>query len=112
VLFDRWSSQRKPPARSTWRLVLVFGCALIHGLGLAGALSLEGLDARSRLLSLMGFNLGIETAQLAVAVGAGLLVAAIQRLHGPRTTDLTLKVASIVGMLAGSVWLIQRSGWS
>ncbi len=66
-----------------WRLALVFGCSLIHGLGLTGAVSNLGLDPAHRLLSLAGFNLGIELAQLGVALAAGVLFWGIRRLRGP-----------------------------
>ncbi len=71
ALFDRWSHARSQPLAPAWRLALVFGCALIHGLGLAGALTRLGLDSTNRLLSLVGFNAGIEAAQLGVALAGG-----------------------------------------
>jgi hypothetical protein len=43
-----------------------FGFGLIHGFGFAGALSELGLPKTGRLLSLLGFNLGVECGQLAV----------------------------------------------
>ncbi len=43
-----------------------FGFGLIHGFGFAGALSELGLPQTGRLLSLLGFNLGVEFGQLAV----------------------------------------------
>jgi len=48
----------------TWRMVLVFCCALIHGLALTGALVSLGLDRRHLGWSLLGFNLGVECGQL------------------------------------------------
>lgn len=50
------------------RPVLVFACALIHGLALSGELLERGLDSAHRAVTLLGFNLGIETAQLGVAL--------------------------------------------
>ncbi len=82
ALFDRWSSARPQPLAPAWRLLLVFGCALVHGLGLAGALKLEGLDPSSRLLTLAGFNLGIEAAQLGVAMGVGALMVGMRQFRG------------------------------
>ena len=58
----------------------MFGFALIHGLGLAGALGDLGLDLRHRLWSLAGFNAGVEAGQLAVALVA---VAAFAALRSP-----------------------------
>ena len=69
--FD-FHARRKGRLQSPWlRLSLVFGCALIHGLGLASALSELGLDRQHHLPSLTGFNVGIELGQVAVAVLAG-----------------------------------------
>jgi hypothetical protein len=46
------------------RTALAFG--LLHGFGFASVLADMGLPSGSRLLSLLAFNLGIETGQLAV----------------------------------------------
>jgi len=54
------------PAYHLRRLVVVFFFGLIHGLGFAGALSDLNLDPSVLLLSLVGFNLGVEGGQLAV----------------------------------------------
>jgi len=54
------------PAYHPRRLVVVFFFGLIHGLGFAGALSDLNLDPSVLLLSLVGFNLGVEGGQLAV----------------------------------------------
>ena len=86
-------------------MALVFGCALIHGLGLAGALSGLGLDSSNRLLSLLGFNAGIEAAQVGVALVAGLLIGGVRRLQGPAWLAPATRMAS----RAGSMWLLQRA---
>jgi hypothetical protein len=74
AVFDQLTRQRQRRAVAPWRLTLVFGCALIHGLGLASALSDIGLDSGYRLPSLAGFNLGIELAQVAVVLSLMMLV--------------------------------------
>ncbi|HEV8694862.1 MAG TPA: HupE/UreJ family protein, partial [Lysobacter sp.] len=43
-----------------------FGFGLIHGFGFAGALGELGLPSTTRLLALLGFNLGVELGQLVV----------------------------------------------
>jgi hypothetical protein len=108
VLFDRWSQRRPRPLPASVRLVLVFACALVHGLGLAGALTDLGLDREHLLLSLAGFNAGIEAAQLAVAVLAAGLMAGVLRLKGPAGLALSMRLASLSAFTAGSVWLVQR----
>lgn len=112
ALFDRWSDARSQPLAPAWRLALVFGCALIHGLGLAGVLTSLGLDSTNRLLSLVGFNAGIEAAQLGVALLAGILVLGIRRLPSPNWLAFSTRMASTAAILVGSVWLAQRAIWS
>ena len=112
ALFDRWSHARSEPLASAWRLALVFGCALIHGLGLAGALHGLGLDSSNRLLSLVGFNAGIEAAQLGAAVVACAVVFGIRRLRGPAGPATATRLASTTAIVAGSAWLVQRAIWA
>lgn len=47
-----------------WLLTFCFG--LIHGMGFAGALEELGLPDQLHWLALVGFNLGVETGQLAI----------------------------------------------
>ena len=109
ALFDRWSHARSQPLAPAWRLLLVFGCAMIHGLGLAGALTSVGLDSTNRLLSLVGFNVGIEAAQLGVALVAGALIIGFQTLRGPAWLPLASRMASTAAIVTGAVWLAQRA---
>jgi hypothetical protein len=109
ALFDRWSRTRPQALPSAWCLALVFACALIHGLGLASALNLQALDSQRRLLSLAGFNLGIEAAQLGVAIAACALLAGIRHFRGPGVVAITARLAGVTAMAAGSVWLLQRT---
>lgn len=48
------------------RLFIVFFFGLIHGLGFAGALSDLQLDSAVLIISLIGFNIGVEGGQLTV----------------------------------------------
>jgi hydrogenase/urease accessory protein HupE len=108
ALFDRWSQSRPRPWPPAFRLGLIFACALIHGLGFAGALADLGLDSNHRLLSLAGFNAGIEAGQLAIALLAAAVMFGIKRFNGASGLVLTTRLASLVAMVAGSVWLVQR----
>lgn len=49
-----------------WRLWLVFGCGLLHGLGFAGVLHELGLPREQFITALLSFNVGVEVAQLTV----------------------------------------------
>ena len=108
VLFDQWSQRRSQPWPPSVRLALVFACALIHGLGLASALTDLGLDQEHLLLSLAGFNAGIEAAQLGVALLAAGVMAVVLRVKGPEGIALTTRLASFSAIALGSAWLVQR----
>lgn len=54
------------PRYNFWRLLVVFGFGLIHGLGFAGALSELDLPRSAFTVGLVGFNFGVEGGQLAV----------------------------------------------
>lgn len=108
VLFDQGSKRRARPWPEWVRLGLVFGCSLIHGLGLAEALTSLGLDRENLLLSLAGFNLGIEAAQVAVAIAAAGLLLGLQSIWGPRGSAMAARLASLSAFAAGSAWLVQR----
>ncbi len=49
-----------------WRIAFAFG--LLHGFGFASVLAEMGLPQGARLISLVAFNLGVETGQLAVVL--------------------------------------------
>ena len=70
------TSELKP-----WRLALVFGFGLLHGLGFAGVLAELGLPRGEFAAALMSFNLGVEGGQLAVI--AGLFAALGWARHAP-----------------------------
>ena len=91
--------------RKPWLMAAAFG--LVHGLGFAGALREIGLPPQDLALSLLAFNLGIESAQLAL-IGALLLCAAAWR-RLPATPRLAPAIpAYLVGSMA-VCWLLERS---
>jgi HupE / UreJ protein len=113
--FDGWARRQARraarPARPGLRLALVFACALIHGLGLAGALSdlTQWAPGSAQLAwALAGFNLGIEAAQIAVAAAAALVVLGLQCLAGPPAQQRAGQFASGVALVAGSFWFVER----
>jgi hypothetical protein len=57
-----------------WRLGLVFGFGLLHGLGFAGVLTELGLPRGEFVTALLTFNAGVELGQMAVIAVAFLLV--------------------------------------
>ncbi len=117
--FDAWTRYRgqaqafasASASTSAWRFVLVFLCAVIHGLGLAGALSdVTQWEPGSPPwnMALLGFNIGIELAQLGVAAGAALLAQLIRRRAGRGAVQWLVQTGSAAAMAMGGVWLVQR----
>lgn len=111
VAFENLSRPEEPqPPDGLWvgRLAtaLVFG--LIHGLGFASALTQTGLGAAGTSIAapLVGFNLGVELGQLAVA---GLIMAALWALRrGGRFTRRVPQITSVVVGAIGLFWLVTR----
>ena len=81
---------------------LPFG--LVHGLGFAGAWLESGMQAQSRFGALLGFNLGIELAQLVVVVAFW----AVLQWVGDRGPYVRWGLAWIGGAIAG-MWAIERA---
>jgi hypothetical protein len=93
------------------RLALVFACALIHGLGLAGALTdltQWAPGSAPMAWALAGFNLGIEAAQIGVAALAGLLVLGLNGLAGSMACQRGRQFATVAAMATGSFWFMER----
>lgn len=109
--FDMWSRTRAAVLPSYVRLLLVFGCALVHGLGLAEALhdvTQWPSDSKPFAFALVGFNVGIESAQIATALIAGLVLLALIQVKGPTVRQHVARHGSAVGLMAGTFWFIER----
>ena len=57
-----------------WRIGIIFGFGLIHGMGFANALSAIGLPKNQFLTSLLSFNLGVEIGQISIIFSAYFLI--------------------------------------
>lgn len=108
ALFDWHMRRKRVDVPLPLRLGLVLLCALIHGLGLASSLAELGLDDAHRLLSLSGFNVGIELGQLAIAALGSAVFLAVVRIWGRTREALVLNLVSVFATLMGSIWLIER----
>ena len=88
-----------------WIVAFVFG--LVHGFGFASVLADLGLPRQTLLVALVGFNLGVETGQLAI-VTVFLPVA-----FWLRRTWIYRRVVMVGGSaaiaLVALVWLLERS---
>lgn len=65
------------------RAAIVFACGLLHGLGFASAIADIGLSGSNKLISLVGFNVGVELGQ-ATIVAVALLVILAAKAHRPK----------------------------
>jgi hypothetical protein len=88
-----------------WIVAFVFG--LVHGLGFANVLTDLALPKAALAVSLVSFNLGVETGQLAI-VAAFLPVAYILR-RSWLYPHLALGAGSLSIVAVASLWLIERS---
>lgn len=89
------------------RWLIAFGFGLIHGLGFASALGPMELPPLDLAVALLGFNLGIEAAQLAIAL-AFLAAAYPLRAFGLYARGL-LPAGSAAALVLASLWLIDRA---
>ena len=88
------------------RMGVVFGFGLLHGLGFAGVLGDLGLPKDAFLVSLVGFNLGVELGQLAVVAIAFGLVAFIRGRSWYRAW--VVRPVSLGIALMGLIWGVER----
>ena len=90
------------------RIVIVFGCGLLHGLGFASALGMLTANGSHRLASLAGFNLGIELVQLIFLGGLVLIFAQMRHILRPPLSLPIPRLASLIAAVLGGVMLISR----
>ncbi len=92
--------------------VVAFGFGLIHGLGFAGALSQVGIPEHEVPLSLLMFNLGVETGQILFVTVVALALAGLRQIpvtpaRYTRRLDVWKVAPYAIGGLA-AFWTIQR----
>jgi len=95
------------PKLSPWRVALVFGFGLLHGMGFAGVLSQLGLPHSEFLTALLCFNVGVELGQLTVITIAFLLIGLPFR-NKPWYRRRIVIPGSIVIAAIGLFWFVQR----
>ena len=92
------------PWRGRRYVVLFFG--LLHGQGFARALIETGLASGAFTSALLGFNLGVEVGQVAVA---GALLAALLPIRSDTTRRQIARAGSALIALAGVYWAVERA---
>lgn len=95
-----------------WLAVFVFG--LFHGMGFASVLEELAIDFKSRVIALLGFNIGVELGQLVIVLVLFPLFFLMRRF---RYEMVVLRPASVVIGLLAVWWLVERaldlpSGWT
>ncbi len=92
---------------SPWRLAIVFGFGLIHGMGFASALTGLGLPRQNYFGSLISFNVGVELGQVSVIL---LCWAAVGRWAAGRSwyrARVVIPVSVVIGLIA-AYWTVDR----
>jgi hydrogenase/urease accessory protein HupE len=91
-----------------YRLALIFAFGLVHGLGFASVLAerLPQMSGVSVVAPMLGFNLGVELGQLAVAACLVPLILLVRR--RPSVALRFQPACSLLVALAGAVWFAQR----
>ncbi len=99
------------PQLRPWRVALVFGFGLLHGMGFAGVLSEQGLPRSEFLPALLCFNAGVELGQLSIIAIAFVLVGLPLR-NKPWYRRRIVIPGSILIAAIGLFWFVQRTvGW-
>jgi hydrogenase/urease accessory protein HupE len=89
--------------KSRWVLTFFFG--LIHGLGFAGLLLEMAIPKKDLVISLLSFNLGIEAIQVLLVA---LVIPLLSRVQHFSFYPKIMKFGSLVMIVVGSYWVIQR----
>lgn len=101
---------RRDEPRGRWALTFAFG--LIHGFGFAAVLKETGLGSgRGLVAPLLGFNLGVELGQLAVAAVFLPLLFLLRRRWADGAQQAAFAASSLVAVI-GAYWLLQRTVFS
>jgi len=95
--------------KSGWdvRAWIAFFFGLVHGFGFAGVLREFGLPRQALGWSLFSFNFGVEIGQVCIVVVVASLLAAL-RSRNKAAGERVATVGSVIVILAGSYWFIQR----
>lgn len=89
------------------RAWIAFFFGFIHGFGFANVLKEFGLPRQALGWSLFSFNFGVEVGQVCIVVLAASLLAAVRH-RKPAWGQRIATIGSVIVILAGSFWFIQR----
>lgn len=95
------------PKLNWWRLMMVFAFGLVHGMGFALALQDVGISKEEFISSLLGFNVGVELAQILLILicyfGIAKLWSNKSWYQSKLVNPLSISISSIA-----LIWSIQR----
>lgn len=94
-------------AFTPWRVGVVFGFGLLHGMGFAGVLRELGLPRSEFIPALISFNLGVEGGQLTVIALAFLAVGLWFGARPWYRARITVPASALIA-LVGLYWTVQR----
>ncbi|SFC33959.1 HupE/UreJ family protein [Massilia yuzhufengensis] len=95
------------PVVDRGRAIFAFGFGLLHGFGFASVLAGLGLPPDAMLLSLVGFNVGVELGQLAIV--AVFLPVAYWLRNGLFYRRAIMVGGSVAIALVAAIWLAERA---
>ena len=95
------------PKLGWWRILVVFGFGLLHGLGFASVLGDLGLAQGQFILSLVAFNIGVEFGQLAI-IGAAFMLLALPFGRFTQYRKFIVFPCSLVIAIVGIYWAFER----
>jgi len=109
-----WVKELKP-----WRVALVFGLGLLHGMGFASVMKDLELPRDGALQPLVGFNVGVELGQVSVLAGGFALAGAtllallgfreiVPSFNVPKHMEFARKLASVAIAGVGAYWTLER----
>jgi len=117
IVLMAWLNLRQRVIAPTRRIVIVFACGLLHGIGFAGSMADMGLHGAYRVTSIVGFNVGIELGQalfLLAMLVVGVVWRRVMALPAVRERAVSFAsltpvgVVSVAALLLGSLWLVER----
>lgn len=90
-----------------WRVFVVFGFGLLHGLGFAGVLTEIGLPREEFVTGLIAFNVGVEFGQLSVIALALLLFGYWFKERTWYRSRIVLPLSAAIALM-GLYWMVER----
>lgn len=93
--------------RPQWPLeaAIIFSLGLFHGLGFAGAMSAVSKELRFPVESVLGFNIGVELGQIALALLLWLVLSALKPWQ---SRHLLAQWVAWGSVFIGTYWLVER----